>query len=276
MRKCIEIILETEPKYIGSIFNIAKLLGFCDVYSRENEESATISFYIRETDKEIILYNIIKKIVEFSNKYDREIPLRIRENTDLSNLSFIEIDDIQNWWVSFKDTSILYNMKDSSKQYFSSKYSSKVLNNKNTISIPIDNNEMIINMSSYMDTFKNNLLILYSLQKQYGNDLSVNLIGENIEIYEQILKSLNIQVSDKSDIHLINAESFKANVRLLMNDIIDKYKNIIISGIYDLYLDYYNSQLSDLQYEIIRTNRWNSIIIGEFDKSLYLENGNGY
>lgn len=276
MRKCIEIILETEPKYIGSIFNIAKLLGFCDVYSRENEESATISFYIRETDKEIILYNIIKKIVEFSNKYDREIPLRIRENTDLSNLSFIEIDDIQNWWVSFKDTSILYNMKDSSKQYFSSKYSSKVLNNKNIISIPIDNNEMIINMSSYMDTFKNNLLILYSLQKQYGNDLSVNLIGENIEIYEQILKSLNIQVSDKSDIHLINAESFKANVRLLMNDIIDKYKNIIISGIYDLYLDYYNSQLSDLQYEIIRTNRWNSIIIGEFDKSLYLENGNGY
>lgn len=276
MRKCIEIILETEPKYIGSIFNIAKLLGFCDVYSRENEESATISFYIRETDKEIILYNIIKKIVEFSNKYDREIPLRIRENTDLSNLFFIEIDDIQNWWVSFKDTSILYNMKDSSKQYFSSKYSSKVLNNKNIISIPIDNNEMIINMSSYMDTFKNNLLILYSLQKQYGNDLSVNLIGENIEIYEQILKSLNIQVSDKSDIHLINAESFKANVRLLMNDIIDKYKNIIISGIYDLYLDYYNSQLSDLQYEIIRTNRWNSIIIGEFDKSLYLENGNGY
>lgn len=276
MRKCIEIILETEPKYIGSILNITKLLGFCDVYSRENGESATISFYIRETDKEIILYNIIKKVVEFTNKYDREIPLRIRENNDLSNVSYMEIDDVQNWWVSLKDTSILYNINDSSKQYFSSKYSSKVLNNKNIISIPVDNNEMIINMSSYMDTFKNNLLILYSLQKQYGNDLSVNLIGENIEIYEQILKSLNIQVSNESDIHLINVESFKANARVLMNDIIDKYKNIIISGIYDLYLDYYNSQLSDLQYEIIRTNRWNSIIIGEFDKSLYLENGNGY
>lgn len=276
MRKCIELVLETESKYLGSILNITKLLGFCDVYSRENESSSTISFCIRETDKDTIMYNIIKLIVEFSNKYDTDIPLRIRENDNLQNFDYIAIDDIQNWWVSFNDTSILYNFDNSSKIPFTSKYSSKVLKNKNIIPIPINNNEMIINMSSYMDTFKNNLLILYSLQNQYGENLSINLIGENVEIYKQILSYLNIQNSNDSDIYLINLESFKSNVRLLMNDIIDNYKNIIISGIYDIYLDYYISQLSDLKYEIIRTNRWNSIVLGDFDKSLYLTNGNGY
>ena len=305
MNKCAKIIIETQSYNSDCICNILRRLGFINVIANEERnETTNISIFIRNSDKDYILYQLLKHVMEFSKKYDREIMCRIREASDIS-LQRDDMCSVYDIYTSFNGLAVQLDSVVSIEQSEENDiYTSYINENvKKKIIISMKDNEFINSLSSYMDTFKNNIMIL----SQIKNDNIINIenskifisgnnIGTYVEIFDYIFCNNHIQldtipnidnidintinISKDYSIFLINTISFKDNIRDMILHIINNRNPdsiIILSGIYDLHYDHYAKQLSDINYKIIRTNRWSSFVIGDIGTALYDGTiGNGY
>lgn len=295
---CEMISIETVPFYSTAICNILRNLGFSDVNTYENPNGSTfISLYIRSNDREYVISKILEWIILYEKRYNENIPCRFRIDNDMSNAKS-EIGNIYDVYVSYNSTSIELESKYDifSMESNNSLYIKNIKKNTNNIIIPIKNHEFIVSQSSYMDTYKNNLMIFDQIKKCKRDVDQTLLIGSdtiitfnilsllyddiNLNTINDINNVLKKDINNDFDVCVINIDTFQRNIRdivLYLNNIKKSDSIIILSGIFDLYLDYYSNQVSDIEYKIFRTNRWNSFAFGPIDTDVYDNiSGNGY
>ena len=291
---CEKISIETVPVYSANICNILRNLGFSDVIAYEDINGSTfISLYVRQSDREYILSKILEWMISFNNKYGKEIPCRFRIDDDVSDAKS-KIGNVYDIYVSFDDTSIELESDQNPKTMTSEnpEYKDRIQKNINRIIVPIKDHEFIVSQTSYMDTYKNNLMLMHQIKNDKKCVKNIQCIGTDIPITSNLLYNVfgdNINLSTitsidditwQHDLYIFNLNKFRDYIRdaiVYMNMNKKSDAIIILSGIFDLYEDYYAKQLSDMKYKIFRTNRWCSFVFGDINSDIYDSvSGNGY
>ena len=292
--KSVEYIISTNMDSILYFKLLLHRIGVVRVNDYEMDgDTYNISFFTRESDVEIIHNRIIKNIDIFQKKYSKYINYSesiIDTIYDDKQKSIIDSmnNNTEEYVISYKDITLylqnlnIDNMSILNRPYMGELYLNDVLKHKYILEYPFLNNEWLYSFENYTDSIKGNIISLDMIK--YDNNYKILLYGNNEEIYKDILVKIynckesnidileyQIDVLDKYndyDIVFIDTKSFQDNIR----DLIlwaKKSKYVIISGVYDIYSDFYYKILSDIEYNIVYTNRYQNILIGNdynFDK----------
>ena len=293
MEKSLILQIETSYQNFNNFLRLFRRLGFNEVIREDsNSESCSLSVYCRLLDCEMFLDKINQSISEYETMFDETMEYRSRLIDNIEPLLPLCLEFVK-YSATFGDTLLYYDRTDFDRlnsEKAENKYFEVARNKPNKVVLDFKDNEFITTLSTYMDSYRSNLVVFDSLKISKTDTVCV--IGENRENYKKILNSkytdkvelfdidddtIYDQFKDSYDIVFISPNAFKKNIRDLIMYFSDKCRYIIVSGVYDLYESYYLDMMTGYDHHDIRTNRWCSYIIGkDFDSTLYSgTDGNG-